>query len=52
MAFDPMKIGLEGIRFIHHQLLNREFGLPAEIKTVSLRGELVGARRKQRAKRI
>jgi len=40
MAFEPMKIGLEGIRLVHHQLLNREFGLPAETKTVSLQGAL------------
>ncbi|MFA7343856.1 MAG: LacI family DNA-binding transcriptional regulator [Terrimicrobiaceae bacterium] len=44
VAFDPMKIGMEGVRFLHHQLLNREFGLPAEIKTVTLRGTLVWGR--------
>lgn len=36
LHYDARRLGQEGIRLIHHQLLGHEFGLPAEIKTVSL----------------
>ncbi|MFZ4776212.1 MAG: LacI family DNA-binding transcriptional regulator [Terrimicrobiaceae bacterium] len=41
VAFDATKIGQEGVRLVHHQILNREFGLPTEIRTVSLQGSLL-----------
>jgi LacI family transcriptional regulator len=39
--FDARRIGIEAVRTIHHQLLNREFGLPAEVKSDSLQGCMV-----------
>lgn len=36
IIYDPKKIGIEGVRMIHHLCLNHEFGLPREIKAVNL----------------
>lgn len=36
LTYDAPRIGIEGVRLIHHQLLNHEFGLTPECKTVSL----------------
>ena len=35
---DPQQIGAEGVRFLHHLLLRREFGLPNEPKVTTLLG--------------
>jgi len=40
VSLDPDRIGREGVRLLHHQILNREFGLTSEIKTISLQGEI------------
>lgn len=36
----PESIGAEGLRFIHHLLLRREFGLPLQPRTLAVRGKL------------
>jgi len=36
LAYDSRTIGVEGVRLIHHQMLNHEFGRPAETKVLSL----------------
>lgn len=36
LIYDAQTIGVEGVRLLHHQWLNHEFGLPAEIKIVNL----------------
>ncbi|CAN5745140.1 hypothetical protein BH09VER1_BH09VER1_11260 [soil metagenome] len=33
---ETKRIGVEGVRLIHHQILNHDFGLPAQTRTVSL----------------
>ncbi len=38
LNLDPRHIGAEGVRLLHHSLLRREFGLPAEPKMVALQG--------------
>ncbi len=35
---DPRQIGVEGVRFLHHLLLRREYGLPKESKATVLNG--------------
>ncbi len=35
LRYDARRLGLEGVRLIHHQLLAHEFGLSPEIKTVN-----------------
>ena len=42
LGLDPRDIGIEGVRLLHHLVLRREFGLPAEPKRISLRGVWVG----------
>lgn len=37
-SLDPKQIGVEGIRFVHHLLLRREFGLPSQAKITVLKG--------------
>lgn len=37
-ALQPPEIGRQGVRLLHHAVLRREFGLPAEPQRVSLRG--------------
>ncbi len=37
-ALQSSEIGRQGVRLLHHALLRREFGLPAEPQRVSLRG--------------
>ncbi|MDR1283556.1 MAG: LacI family transcriptional regulator [Opitutaceae bacterium] len=37
-ALQPAEIGRHGVRLLHHAVLHREFGLPAEPRRVSLRG--------------
>ena len=39
--FDARRVGVEAVRTVHHLLLNREFGLPAEVKSDSLQGFMV-----------
>lgn len=41
LKLDPRDIGIEGVRLLHHLVLRREFGLPAEPKRISLRGAWV-----------
>jgi len=41
VSVSPERVGREGVRLVHHQILNREFGLTAEIKTISLQGEML-----------
>lgn len=41
---DSQRIGVEGVRLIHHQILNHDFGLPAQTRTVTLQSALVGGR--------
>jgi len=41
VSVSPERIGREGVRLLHHQILNREFGLTAEIKTISLQGDVI-----------
>jgi len=36
LIYDARKIGIEGVRLIHHQWLNHEFGLPSQVKIVNL----------------
>jgi len=38
LKLDPKEIGTEGVRMLHHLVLQREFGLPAEPRRISLRG--------------
>ncbi len=38
LSIPPQSIGREGVRFIHHLLLRREYGLPAQPHTVTVRG--------------
>jgi DNA-binding LacI/PurR family transcriptional regulator len=38
LSLDPANIGEEGVRFLHHLLLQQEYGLPAQSRTVSLKG--------------
>jgi len=38
LKLDPATIGIEGARLLHHLVLRREFGLPAEPKRIMLRG--------------
>lgn len=40
IVYDRKNIGIEGIRLIHHQCLNHEFGLPGEVKVVTLQPSL------------
>jgi hypothetical protein len=40
LELDPRHIGAEGVRLLHHSLLRREFGLPAEPKMLALQGVL------------
>lgn len=37
-ALQPAEIGRHGVRLLHHAVLRREFGLPAEPQRVGLRG--------------
>lgn len=39
---DSQRIGVEGVRLIHHQILNHDFGLPVLTRTVNLQSALVG----------
>lgn len=38
LELDPMLIGIEGVRLLHHLVIRRELGLPAEPKRITLRG--------------
>lgn len=38
LSLDPILIGAEGVRMLHHLLLRQEYGLPAEPKRVALQG--------------
>lgn len=38
----PETIGREGVRFLHHLLLRREFGIPRLPSSLALRGAMVG----------
>lgn len=39
LSIPPESIGREGVRFIHHLLLRREYGLSSQPRTVTVRGE-------------
>lgn len=39
LSIPPESIGREGVRFIHHLLLRREYGLSTQPRTVTVRGE-------------
>jgi LacI family transcriptional regulator len=38
LSTPPESIGREGVRFIHHLLLRREYGLPTQPRSVTIRG--------------
>lgn len=41
LALDPSSIGEEGVRFLHPLLLRHEYGLPAQTRSVALKGTWV-----------
>lgn len=40
VALEPERIGQEGVRLVHHQILNHEFGTDTGIKAISLQGNI------------
>ncbi|WOO41868.1 LacI family DNA-binding transcriptional regulator [Rubellicoccus peritrichatus] len=41
LRLDRARLGAEGVRFLHHLLLRREYGIPEQPHTVALRGSWV-----------
>lgn len=48
LSVAPESIGREGVRFIHHLLLRREYGLSTQPRTVTVRGEWIPRVQKNR----